>query len=112
MMITKGQKPKYLYKILSKENWESSQNKSILVLSSNDEVFIHLAKEDQLQKILDKHWNNVSNYVVLKLETNKLNGTLLYETNPGGTTKYYHLYNGKIPHSSIVDVKVVKGIKS
>lgn len=100
--------PQFLYKILSVENWQASQPKLTVQLSSDDEAFIHLATEDQLEKITAKYWSNASEYVILKIDTGRLPGRLVLEANPGGTNKYYHLYDGKIPLNAVVDFKVIK----
>ena len=67
-----------------------------------DSEFIHLATKEQLGNIIKKYWSGASSYFVLKLETQKLHGKLVFEANPGGTNKYYHLYNGTIPFDAIV----------
>jgi len=92
----------YLYKILSKENWEKSKGKEALHLPQEDEEFIHLSTEDQLKKIIEKYWKKVPEFFILKIDAEKLPGDLRFEANPGGTNKYYHLYNGYIPHRAIV----------
>ncbi len=99
---------KYLYKILSKPNWEASKSKKSVVLSADDDDFIHFSKEDQLQKICSKYWGHISEYYILKIEIKKLKGRLAYETNPGGTSKYYHLYDGEIPLEAVVDATLHK----
>lgn len=93
-------KPEYLYKVLSPENWEKSQSGEFLVLSDDDKAFIHLSTFEQLERIIDKYWKG-SDYVVLKINTDQLQGNLVLEANPGGTNQYYHLYDGKIPLHSI-----------
>lgn len=98
--------PAYLYKIVSLADWEASQE--TVNLSPDDDAFIHLSREDQLERITTKYWAHVPQYVVLKVETAKLPGKLVFEANPGGTSKYYHLYNGSIPKDAITDIKVVK----
>lgn len=95
--------PKYLYKIVSPEEWQKSKNQRVVETSSLDENFIHLATEEQLPQIAQKFWKN-KDYVILKLDTKKLVGSLVYEANPGGKTLYYHLYEGTIPFDSVVDV--------
>lgn len=100
--------PKYLYKILSFENWKESQNLPFIYLSNDDDDFIHLATEDQLERIIKKFWGSTPEFIVLKIETNNLVGKLVYEANPGGSNKYYHLYEGKIPRSSVIEVKSIK----
>lgn len=102
-----NQTPKYLYKIVSQENWNRSQTSHFVELSIEDEKFIHLATEGQLERIASKYWSSVPAYVVLTLDTSQLPGTLVLEENPGGTTKYYHLYGGSIPLKAIVEAKIV-----
>lgn len=100
------QTPHYLYKVVSLTNWEASQNRKELVLSAKDDLFIHFSKEDQVEGVVTKHWNKAS-YVLLKIETSKLPGKLVLEANPGGTAKYYHLYEGSIPLEAIADYKII-----
>ncbi|MBI5273722.1 MAG: peptide deformylase [Chlamydiales bacterium] len=99
--------PKYLYKILSLRHWQATQYRKAVVLSAEDDAFIHFSREDQLDKIITKYWPDTPQFVILKVDTNKLEGDLVYETNPGGTTKYYHLYKGFIPFYSIVESKII-----
>lgn len=102
-----SQSPQYLYKILSLKNWQATQNSKTVQLSTDDDEFIHLSTEDQLERIIKKYWTNVPELVVLKIDSSKLEGELLFEANPGGSNKYYHLYNGFIPFNSIVESKVM-----
>ena len=99
-------RPTYLYKVLSVEDWGKSCKK--VSLSSMDTDFIHLSTKDQLDRIIEKYWADASQYVLLKLDVEKLKGKLVLEANPGGTNKYYHLYNGSVPLSSIVEMKAHK----
>ncbi|MBA3958357.1 MAG: DUF952 domain-containing protein [Parachlamydiaceae bacterium] len=94
--------PATLYKILALDLWRRSQNQDRLELPVEDEVFIHLSTEDQLERILKKFWSHTDAYVILKVDPRKLPGRLLHETNPGGTQKYYHLYDGYIPLKAVV----------
>jgi uncharacterized protein (DUF952 family) len=100
--------PQYLYKVVATDNWAFSPDQRVLKLADNDQAFIHFSKEDQLEKTLAKFFSNVPEYVILKIETAKLPGKLVYEANPGGSVKYYHLYNGSVPHEAIADAQVVK----
>lgn len=99
--------PRYLYKILSVENWDKSRGKPEIALPSEDREFIHLAREDQLDRIIQKFWGGTPSFVVLKLETSRLKGKLVLESNPGGTTLFYHLYQGAIPRDAVVEFKVI-----
>lgn len=94
--------PEFLYKIASIQQWEDSLQADHLILLAADHDFIHLAKEDQVAGITKKYWNN-TDYILLKLRVDALLGKLVLEANPGGVTKYYHLYEGTIPKQAIVE---------
>jgi uncharacterized protein (DUF952 family) len=94
--------PQYLYKIVSPEEWQDSLLKNQVVASPLDKNFIHLATENQVAHVAQKFWKGKS-YIILKLDSKRITGRLIYETNPGGTTQYYHLYEGKIPLDAVVD---------
>ena len=103
--------PTHLNKVLSVSGWEASQQSGQLQLSSIDDTFIHLATDEQLDKVLEKFWGNESSYVIVKVDPKKFVGRLVHETNPGGVTKYYHLYNGHIPLAAVTDVRTVESIQ-
>lgn len=107
IMETKAQDIQYLYKILSLRNWQATQNRKTVALSADDDVFIHFSTEDQIEKIIEKYWSEAPQFVILKIDRSKLEGRLVYETNVGGTTKYFHLYDGFIPFSAILESKIV-----
>lgn len=106
LMLNKST-PEYLYKIISHEKWQKSLLQNEVVRSSIDKEFIHLANEDQVNHVVQKFWNN-TDYILLKLASKKLVGRLIYETNPGGSRQYYHLYEGTIPLEAVVDVTIVR----
>ena len=107
MAIKINDTPQYLYKIISLPNWQVTQKRESVALSDEDRAFIHLATEEQVEKVLAKYWSDIQQFVILKVDTNKLKGRLVYEINPGGTTKYFHLYEGCIPFNSIAESKIV-----
>lgn len=107
MVEEMNQSPQYLYKILSLKNWQETQSKNSVQLPAEDEAFIHFSTEEQLERIVGKYWADVPQFVILKIDSRKLKGKLALEANPGGTTKYYHLYDGSIPSDSIVESKIV-----
>jgi uncharacterized protein (DUF952 family) len=100
--------PLHLYKIISLEDWNMSNDQDTIKLSPMDDAFIHLATDEQIDKIIEKFWAQESEVAVLKLESAQLPGDLKYEQNPGGINKYYHLYNGLIPRNAIVAVEIRK----
>lgn len=95
--------PTYLYIILPKEAWKKSVQEKVLLLGPENKQFIHLATDEQVPPIAEKFFKGID-YVVLKIETKKMLGRLVYETNPGGSNKYFHLYEGSIPLEAIVEV--------
>lgn len=95
--------PQYLYKIVSPEEWQMSQESQEVKKSPLDTAFIHLATEEQIIHVTEKFWKDKA-YLVLKLDPSKLKGRLVLETNPGGSTRYYHLYDGSIPLDAVTDV--------
>lgn len=102
------QTSEFLYKVTSVQDWEKSQALGYVVLGKDDTSFIHLSTESGLPRITGKYWSSVPEYVILKLDSRKLQGKLLFETNPGGENKYYHLYDAKIPLDAVVDYKIVR----
>jgi uncharacterized protein (DUF952 family) len=80
----------------------------VVNLTDADQDFIHLAREDQLDRITKKYWDKDPEYVLLKIDTKKLPGKLVFEANPGGENKYYHLYDGSIPLKAVVESKIIK----
>lgn len=103
--------PEYLYRIVSPEQWQESLLQNQVVNSSMDKDFIHLATKEQLTHITQKFWNN-KDHIILKLDSKKLTGRLNYETNPGGTTKYYHLYEGNVPLDAVVEFCLIGAINN
>ncbi len=97
--------PIYLYKIVSPEFWQQSQEAQTLLLTDQDRDFIHLSRDDQLERIIEKFWNLQGKpYIVLKLDVAALPGTLKFEANRPGGDKCYHLYNGRVPLEAVVEV--------
>jgi uncharacterized protein (DUF952 family) len=80
----------------------------VVKLNEADQDFIHLAREDQLDRIVGKYWDKNPEYVVLKIDTKKLPGKVVFEANPGGENKYYHLYDGSIPLKAVVESKIIR----
>jgi|GEM_PF-1189946 len=99
--------PEFLYKILPVDKWEASKAQKSLVLTSDDDTFVHFSKEDQYQKVADKFWKDKS-YVLLKITAAKLKGALILEANRPGGDKYWHLYDGSIPLEAVVEFTLIE----
>ncbi len=104
------QVPEVLIKVVSRETWEKSQTSEVLPPQELDikHNYIHLATKEQVDWVISKFWGG-KEYVLLYLDPNKLKGTLKYESNTSKTSKFFHLYDGNIPLSSIQ--KIVYSIK-
>lgn len=98
--------PQYLYRIVSIADWQKSLVQSYVEPSQMDKEFIHLSTLEQLPNVAQKYWSD-QQYMILKLDSKKLIGRLLYERNPGGVACYYHLYDGQIPLNAVVSVSTV-----
>ena len=98
----------YVYKIMSEEDWKQSKHKVFLKLLHLDINFIHLCEDHQISNIIEKFWKNVNSVIVVKIDPSKTHGNLIKEKNPGGSTEYYHLYNGSISLEAIVKSNVIK----
>ncbi|MDN3507005.1 MAG: peptide deformylase [Simkaniaceae bacterium] len=99
--------PDYLYKILSARNWRATEARKVVRLASEDHEFIHFSAEKQLDSIVEKYWSDVAEFAILKVDTSKLLGELVYEANPGRVNKYWHLYEGSIPFEAIAEAKII-----
>jgi len=93
----------YLYKIISPEQWQHSQLQAFVEPTELDHDFIHLAQEHQVDGVIKKFWKDTP-YLILTLDSSLLNGKLVLESNRPGGDRYYHLYNGSIPISSVVAI--------
>lgn len=92
--------PDYLYLIMPKGEWEISDQQKELVIGAGHESFIHFSTQEQVGPIVNKYYIGID-YVVLKVETQKIEGRLVFEANRGGSSKYFHLYEGKIPFDAV-----------
>lgn len=96
--------PTELFKIMSESDWKGSEGQTHLKKGPIDHDFIHLATAIQVEKVAGKFFKDIP-HRVLKLNPKSLEGRLLKERNPGGKELYYHLYEGQIPTSSVLEVK-------
>lgn len=106
-VITQESLPPFLYKVISMEGWLASQKSGRLSLGAIDTDFIHLSLPDQLERVCAKFWKDIPQYIILKVDPKKFVGTLKYEFNPGGSSKYYHLYDGYIPLEGVIEITII-----
>lgn len=96
--------PEFLYKIISANDWADSQDEPTLLLTEDEQPYINFVRQDQIDHVLDKEWNDKA-AVVLKIDTSALDGDLVYEPTQCGSEKYFNLYDGEVPLYAVVDVK-------
>jgi uncharacterized protein (DUF952 family) len=94
-----------IFKIITLDQWEQSQEQDYIALSARDEEFIHFAEKDDITRIAHEFFAGYEELVVLSVDIKKLPGDLVREDNPGGRRKFYHLYNGSIPKSAVTHVE-------
>lgn len=103
--LKKKQKiPNYLYKIIPSSQWRESLYRNLLVHSSLDSECIQLATEEQLESIL-KRFKIDKDHMLLKIDSNRLIGRLIYETDFNSDAKYFRLYNGSIPLDAFIEAR-------
>ncbi len=96
---------------MAQADWQHSQTLGYLKPLNMDTDFIHMCTEEQIGTIVEKFWQDTTDIVIAKIDSQKLQGDLKYETNPGGKNKYYHLYNGSIPLDAVADIKLWNAVK-
>lgn len=99
--------PQCVYKILSLRDWHAFQNSQSDQLFTKDNIFIHFSNEDLLESFIGKYQTETTQMVLLKIESNKLKGSLVFETNAGRICEYYRLNEGFIPMNSIIESKII-----
>ncbi|MBS2039281.1 DUF952 domain-containing protein [bacterium] len=98
--------PAHLYKILTPAAWQQCQGQERLSLGKDDLSFIHLSESDQVARIASKFFKGETRVIVVELNPGLLPGRLVHEANPGGSTLYYHLYDGYLPTRAVTGHKV------
>jgi uncharacterized protein (DUF952 family) len=95
-----------LYKVVTEKQWEQSRCQPLLLLEETDKKFIHLlTSDDALESIARKFFPQQAKVVVLTLDSDKLEGRLVFEANRPGGSLYPHLYKGSIPMQAVLEVK-------
>lgn len=84
---------KFVYKILTVEDWEAFRLTGEYVGSADDkrDGFIHLSTSAQMQGTLDKHYKTVPKVIIVELEAANMGPALKYEISRGGAA-FPHLY--------------------
>ena len=83
----------FIFKVIDKEEWQKAKQSGTYCGSEKDikDGYIHFSEEDQVEETLKKHFPNIENLVLLRVNAFKLEH-LLWEQASNGDM-YPHLYS-------------------
>jgi uncharacterized protein (DUF952 family) len=98
-----GLKVPVLYKIMSKQEWETAQAQGTYEGSEVDrkDGFIHLSAAHQVRATAEKHFSGKTDLVLISVSEESLGPSLKWETSRGGDL-FPHIY-GPLQLDSIGD---------
>jgi len=99
-----GSKVPVLYKIMSRQEWETAQADGIYKGSEVDrrDGFIHLSASHQVRATAQKHFFGKADLLLLSVREETLGKTLKWETSRGGDL-FPHIY-GALPLNAVSEV--------
>jgi uncharacterized protein (DUF952 family) len=99
-----GSKVPVLYKIMSRQEWETAQANGHYEGSAVDrrDGFIHLSASHQVRATAQKHFSGQTDLLLVSVAEDVLGPNLKWETSRGGDL-FPHIY-GTLPLSAISDV--------
>jgi uncharacterized protein (DUF952 family) len=88
-----GSRVSFLYKIMSKQEWESAQAQGIYEGSEVDrkDGFIHLSAAHQVRATAQKHFSGKTDLVLISVAQENLGPSLKWEASRGGDL-FPHIY--------------------
>jgi uncharacterized protein (DUF952 family) len=82
-----------IYHLTTLQEWEEAQDQGSYAPSSYErEGFIHCATEEQLDGVIQKHFQQHENLVKLIIDPTRLTERLKYEKVGDGDQEYPHIY--------------------
>jgi uncharacterized protein (DUF952 family) len=108
-----GLKVPVLYKIMSKQEWETAQAQGIYEGSEVDrkDGFIHLSTAHQVRATAEKHFSGKTDLVLISVREESLGSSLKWENSRGGDL-FPHIY-GQLQLDAIgeaVPLPLVNGV--
>ncbi len=93
---------KYIYKIVNNEELEKAKSIGFYYGSSKDmkDGYIHFSGQEQVEGTLKKHYPNIKNLILLKVETLKLDHLVWEQASDGNF--FPHLYS-RLDLANIID---------
>ncbi len=98
---------RYIYKVLTPDQWADFQARSIFTGSPVDiaDGYIHMSCASQLKETLDKWYADQAEIVLLRIEASAVEADLKYEISRGGA-EFPHLF-ADLPRSAVKQVWLV-----
>jgi uncharacterized protein (DUF952 family) len=96
-----------IYHVTTKSQWDEAVSKGFFEVESLQiEGFIHMSKIDQVEGVLNRYYQNVSDLVLLHVEENKLTAEIKYELSPSVNQEFPHVF-GPINIDAVVKVEAI-----
>ncbi|MFC1757249.1 DUF952 domain-containing protein [Planctomycetota bacterium] len=97
-------KPNIIYKICSRDEWESAERQGRFTGSPVDiaDGFIHFSTADQMKETAAKHFAGQEDLVLVFVDGRKLGNALRWEVSRGGDL-FPHLY-AELPIEATIEV--------
>ncbi|MDA0707830.1 MAG: DUF952 domain-containing protein, partial [Proteobacteria bacterium] len=97
-----------IYKICTIDEWELAQTIGEYRGSDDDmrDGFIHFSTQSQLHGTLEKHFKGRKNLIILKIDTKRLDQSLLKWETSRNNEKFPHLY-GYLNIDAVIDHEVL-----
>jgi uncharacterized protein (DUF952 family) len=99
-----GLKVPVLYKIMSRQEWETAQANGLYEGSAADrrDGFIHLSASHQVRATAQKHFSGKAELLLVSVTEKAIGQSLKWETSRGGDL-FPHIY-GPLPLSAVAEV--------
>lgn len=96
-----------IYHVTTKSQWEEAISKGFYEVESlQTEGFIHMSKMDQVEGVLNRYYQNVTNLVLLHVEETKLIAEIKFELSPSVNQEFPHVF-GAINIDAVVKVEAI-----
>jgi uncharacterized protein (DUF952 family) len=82
-----------IYIIIPQSHWKASLIQGFYESASlATEGFIHASKEEQVKGVLERHFKNQADLLLLHIDESKLTAELKYELAPAVNEKFPHIF--------------------
>jgi hypothetical protein len=96
-----------IYHVTTKSQWDEAVSKGFFEVESLQiEGFIHMSKIDQVEGVLNRYYQNVSDLVLLHVEEKKLTAEIKYELSPSVNQEFPHVV-GPINIDAVVKIEAL-----